>query len=109
VEDPLEEQVAILNVTTRSFGAGERGWAGRTVKLRSLYLGWAAEIEILARLDKAHKSIHRRDHASQNTTSATHCTDDVKTHNPSDPVPTSAAMGREEVRQRSLSVLIVTG
>ena len=40
VEDPLEEQVAILNVTTRSFGAGERGWAGRTVKVRTVVERW---------------------------------------------------------------------
>ena len=39
-EDPLEEQVAILNVTTRTFGAGERGWAGRTVKVRGIVERW---------------------------------------------------------------------
>jgi hypothetical protein len=40
MEDPLEQQVAILNVTTRTFGAGERGWAGRTVKLRRIVERW---------------------------------------------------------------------
>lgn len=39
-EDPLEQQVAILNVTTRTFGAGERGWAGRTVKVRRIVERW---------------------------------------------------------------------
>ena len=40
VEDPLEQQVSILNVTTRTFGAGERGWAGRTVKVRGIVERW---------------------------------------------------------------------
>lgn len=35
-----EEQVAILNVTTKSFGAGERGWVGRTVKVRKVMERW---------------------------------------------------------------------
>jgi len=38
--DPWEQQVAILNVTTRSFGIGERGWAGRTVKARRVVERW---------------------------------------------------------------------
>lgn len=35
-----EEEVSILNVTTKSFGAGERGWVGRTVKLRTVAERW---------------------------------------------------------------------
>lgn len=35
-----EEQLAILNVTTKSFGAGERGWVGRTVKVRKVVGRW---------------------------------------------------------------------
>lgn len=35
-----EEQLAILNVTTKSFGAGERGWVGRTVKVRRVMERW---------------------------------------------------------------------
>jgi len=38
--DPWEQQVAILNVTTKSFGAGERGWVGRTVKIRRVVERW---------------------------------------------------------------------
>jgi hypothetical protein len=38
--DPWEEQVSILNITTKSFGAGERGWVGRTVKIRSVAERW---------------------------------------------------------------------
>ncbi|KAK0284781.1 hypothetical protein LTR35_005695 [Friedmanniomyces endolithicus] len=35
-----DEEVSILNVTTKSFGAGERGWVGRTVKLRTIAARW---------------------------------------------------------------------
>lgn len=38
--DPWEEEVSILNVTTKSFGAGERGWVGRTVKIRRVAERW---------------------------------------------------------------------
>ncbi|KAK3077663.1 hypothetical protein LTS18_009631, partial [Coniosporium uncinatum] len=37
---PWDEKVAILNVTTRTFGAGERGWVGRTMKLRNVAERW---------------------------------------------------------------------
>ncbi|KAK3678030.1 hypothetical protein LTR78_002125 [Recurvomyces mirabilis] len=37
---PWEEEVSILNVTTKSFGVGERGWVGRTVKLRAIVSRW---------------------------------------------------------------------
>ncbi|TLD37904.1 hypothetical protein E2P81_ATG03579 [Venturia nashicola] len=39
-KDIWEEDVAILNVTTKSFGAGERGWVGRTVKVRKVIERW---------------------------------------------------------------------
>ncbi|KAK3628317.1 hypothetical protein LTR56_018709 [Elasticomyces elasticus] len=35
-----DEEVSILNVTTKTFGAGERGWVGRTVKLRRIAARW---------------------------------------------------------------------
>ena len=38
--DPWDEEVSILNVTTKSFGAGGRGWVGRTVKLRHVAERW---------------------------------------------------------------------
>lgn len=39
-KDIWEERLAILNVTTKSFGAGERGWVGRTVKVRRVVERW---------------------------------------------------------------------
>lgn len=38
--DPWDEQVSILNVTTKSFGAGGRGWVGRTVKTKRIAERW---------------------------------------------------------------------
>jgi hypothetical protein len=38
--NPWDEEVSILNVTTKSFGAGGRGWVGRTVKLRHVAERW---------------------------------------------------------------------
>jgi len=35
-----DEEVSMLNVSTKSFGAGERGWVGRTVKLRTIAERW---------------------------------------------------------------------
>lgn len=35
-----DEEVSILNVATKTFGAGERGWVGRTVKLRAIAGRW---------------------------------------------------------------------
>lgn len=40
VENLWDEEVSILNVTTKSFGAGERGWVGRTVKVRAIAERW---------------------------------------------------------------------
>ncbi|KAM0717234.1 hypothetical protein Q7P37_007086 [Cladosporium fusiforme] len=39
-ENPWDEEVSILNVTTKSFGAGGRGWVGRTVTLRRIAERW---------------------------------------------------------------------
>nr|POE72367.1 hypothetical protein CFP56_12240 [Quercus suber] len=39
-ESPWDQEVSILNVTTKSFGTGERGWVGRTVKLRRVAERW---------------------------------------------------------------------
>lgn len=35
-----DDEVSILNVTTKTFGAGERGWVGRTVKIRAIAGRW---------------------------------------------------------------------
>lgn len=37
---PWDEEVSILNVTTKSFDAGGRGWVGRTVTLRRIVERW---------------------------------------------------------------------
>ena len=37
---PWDEEVSILNVTTKSFGAGGRGWVGRTVTIRRIAERW---------------------------------------------------------------------
>ncbi|OCK75921.1 hypothetical protein K432DRAFT_385817 [Lepidopterella palustris CBS 459.81] len=41
-EDPWDQEVPILNVSARRFGGGdrERGWAGRTVKVRRVVERW---------------------------------------------------------------------
>ena len=38
--DPWDQHVPILNVTSSRFGAGERGWVGRTVAARSVAEQW---------------------------------------------------------------------
>lgn len=40
LEDLWDQEVSILNVATKTFGAGERGWVGRTVKLRAIASRW---------------------------------------------------------------------
>ena len=35
-----DEEVSMLNVTTKTFGAGNRGWAGRTVSVRRIAGRW---------------------------------------------------------------------
>ena len=42
-----DEEVAILNVTTKTFGAGERGWVGRTVRLRDIAGRWFSFASLL--------------------------------------------------------------
>jgi hypothetical protein len=37
---PWDEEVSILNVTTKSFGVGGRGWVGRTVTIRRITERW---------------------------------------------------------------------
>jgi hypothetical protein len=41
-QDPWEQEVSILNVSTRRFGSnsGERAWAGRTVKAKRVAARW---------------------------------------------------------------------
>lgn len=39
-ENIWDVEVSILNVTTKSFGAGERGWMGRTVSIRRIAGRW---------------------------------------------------------------------
>ena len=40
ISNPWDEEVSILNVTTKSFGAGGRGWVGRTVTVRRVAERW---------------------------------------------------------------------
>lgn len=37
---PWDEQLSMLNVTTKTFGIGERGWVGRTVSVRQVAGRW---------------------------------------------------------------------
>lgn len=39
---PWDEEISILNVTTKTFGVGNRGWVGRTVKARDVAGRWCA-------------------------------------------------------------------
>ncbi|KAL1588052.1 hypothetical protein WHR41_03224 [Cladosporium halotolerans] len=39
-DNPWDQEVSILNVTTKSFGAGGRGWVGRTVTIRRIAERW---------------------------------------------------------------------
>lgn len=41
-----DEEVSILNVTTRSFGAGERGWVGRTVAVSGVVGRWCKFVSL---------------------------------------------------------------
>jgi hypothetical protein len=38
--DPWDRHVPILNITSSRFGAGERGWVGRTVALKTVAKQW---------------------------------------------------------------------
>jgi len=37
---PWDEEVSMLNVTTKSFGVGEKAWVGRTVSVRRIAERW---------------------------------------------------------------------
>jgi hypothetical protein len=40
--NPWLEEVSMMNVTTKSFGAGERGWVGRTVAIATIAQRWCS-------------------------------------------------------------------
>ncbi|KAF2102872.1 hypothetical protein NA57DRAFT_52418 [Rhizodiscina lignyota] len=42
-----DQQVAILNVATKSFGAGEKGWVGRTVRVSKVAERWCRFVDHL--------------------------------------------------------------
>lgn len=42
MESPWDEEVSMLNVTTKGFNAGERGWVGRTVETRTIAERWCS-------------------------------------------------------------------
>ncbi|CAD0088995.1 unnamed protein product [Aureobasidium vineae] len=35
-----DQDVSMLNITTKTFGTGERGWVGRTVRIRQVANRW---------------------------------------------------------------------
>lgn len=41
---PWDEDLSMLNVTTKTFGAGERGWVGRTVRIRQVAERWCESV-----------------------------------------------------------------
>lgn len=41
---PWDEELSMLNVTTKTFGAGERGWVGRTVRIRQIAQRWCESV-----------------------------------------------------------------
>lgn len=47
---PWDEEVSMLNVTTKSFGVGDKAWAGRTVSIRRIAARWC-RFERLAKRD----------------------------------------------------------
>jgi hypothetical protein len=57
--DPWKIQLSILNTTTRTFGPGERGWVGRTVRAERVAERWCRFVTInnLER-DKGNHSSH---------------------------------------------------
>ncbi|KAI5199085.1 hypothetical protein E4T39_06440 [Aureobasidium subglaciale] len=40
--NPWDQDVSMLNITTKTFGTGERGWVGRTVSIRRIAQRWFA-------------------------------------------------------------------
>jgi hypothetical protein len=53
LENPWDEEVSILNVTTKSFGAGGRGWVGRTVTIRRIAERWCVFSAFQRKQDEA--------------------------------------------------------
>lgn len=41
-----DEQVSMLNVTTKTFGVGESGWVGRTVTIREIAERWCRVVKV---------------------------------------------------------------
>lgn len=50
---PWDEEVSILNVTTKSFGAGGRGWVGRTVTIRKIAERWCTFTTLPRQVEQA--------------------------------------------------------
>lgn len=50
---PWDEEVSILNVTTKSFGAGGRGWVGRIVTIRKIAERWCTFTTFLRQAEQA--------------------------------------------------------
>ncbi|CAD0089502.1 unnamed protein product [Aureobasidium mustum] len=44
--NPWDADVSMLNITTKTFGTGERGWVGRTVKIRQVAKRWCVFREL---------------------------------------------------------------
>lgn len=40
--NPWDQDVSMLNITTKTFGTGDRGWVGRTVKIGQVARRWCA-------------------------------------------------------------------
>lgn len=64
-DDLWEEQLSMLNVTTKTFGVGERGWVGRTISVRQVAERWC-EFTTLSEIVEA-----GRNHKSASKNSAT--------------------------------------
>ncbi|KAF1348069.1 hypothetical protein BDV97DRAFT_298736 [Delphinella strobiligena] len=57
-EDPWAQQLSMLNVTTKTFGVGERGWVGRTVSVRQVAERWCefTTLSEVVEAERNHKS-----------------------------------------------------
>jgi hypothetical protein len=40
ITDAWDQDLSMLNITTKTFGAGERAWVGRTVRIRQVAGRW---------------------------------------------------------------------
>lgn len=45
-DSPWDEHLSMLNVTTKTFGVGERGWVGRTVTVRQVAARWCRFVRL---------------------------------------------------------------